>query len=257
MRDPNGPLHTTSDGTGEPVVFLHGYPLNLAMWEPQVKTLSRSCRMVRVDLPGFGDSIGSAPPTTQQGFAESVRATIVGLGLARVSLVGHSFGGYIALQLVRDHPELVERLVLVSTRAGADSPESRLKRLATVARLESPSEHLDLQATSDALLSPATAAGGPVLEAVRRMVEAAPNPAVIAALLAIANRPDLTPSLAQIRIPTLVLWGEQDRLIPPGETKGLASGIRSAEGEGIPGAGHLSPMEAPERFDQAVVRFLA
>jgi pimeloyl-ACP methyl ester carboxylesterase len=252
------PLRFTSDGVGEPIVFLHGYPLHHAIWEPQLKALAAHHRIILIDLPGYGASSGHSVPTTQAGFAEAVRATLESIGATPATLVGHSFGGYVALQLHHDHPALFRRLVLVSTRSGADTPEAKAKRLATVARLGSPSEHLDYPATVSALVAPATeAAGGPTIELIRSIVQSVSNPTIVATLQAIADRPDLTASLRTVRVPTLVVWGERDRLIPPDQTQAMVGEIRSARGVGIPEAGHLSSLEQPSRLNQALSDFLA
>lgn len=248
---------TLERGSGPPVLFLHGYPLHRAMWMPQLTGLSDRYRVVLLDLPGYGTAIGASVPDTLAGFAEAVRATVEGDLGGKATIVGHSFGGYVALQLFRDHPALFERLILVSTRSGADSPEARQKRMAMVTKLEDPNEHLDVDDVAKTLLSEATWAGrGPVIEVVRAIVATAPNPTLRATLRAIAERPDNTSVLEKVRVPSLVLWGAGDRLIPPPQTQALATGIAGAQGVEIAGAGHLSPLEAPDVFDDAVRAFL-
>ncbi|MCI4333052.1 MAG: alpha/beta hydrolase, partial [Thermoplasmata archaeon] len=244
-------------GSGPALLFLHGYPLHRAMWMPQLTGLSDQYRVALLDLPGYGTSAAAAVPDTLSGFAEAVRAVVEGVFQGRATIVGHSFGGYVALQLYRDHPELFERLILVSTRAGADTPEAREKRLTTAERLARPAEHLDVDETARSLLSEATwSSGGPVVEVVRAIVASASNAAIIPTLTAIANRPDQGPVLPTVRVPTLVVWGGGDRLIPPAQTQALAAGIPGARGVEIAGAGHLSPLEAPTKFDGAVRSFL-
>jgi pimeloyl-ACP methyl ester carboxylesterase len=244
-------------GSGKAVVFLHGYPLHRAMWMPQLSGLSDRHRVALLDLPGYGTMAGAKVPDTLSGFSESVRSVIEGEFGGKATIVGHSFGGYVALQLYRDHPNLFERLVLVSTRSGADSPEAREKRMATAKRLSLPAEHLDVEETSKSLLAEGTwAGGGPVPEVVRAIVAAASNPTIVRTLTAIANRPDNTPVLATIRVPTLVMWGAGDRLIPPDQTKALVGAVPGGRGVEIPRSGHLSPLEAPAEFDAAVRSFL-
>jgi 3-oxoadipate enol-lactonase len=256
VSNTSDPRTTLERGTGPTVVFLHGYPLHRAMWMPQLTGLSDRYRIVLLDLPGYGTAVDAAVPDTLSGFAEVVRGTVEGQRGGKATIVGHSFGGYVALQLFRDHPDLFERLILVSTRSGADSPEAREKRYAMVRKLEDPKEGLDVDDVAKTLLSEATwSARGPVIEVVRAIVAAAPNP-LVRTLRAIADRPDLTPVLKGIHVPSLVVWGSGDRLIPPAQTQALVSGIEGAEGVAIPDAGHLSPLEAPDRFDDAVRAFL-
>ena len=243
-------------GTGRPIVFLHGYPLHRGMWSRQLGTLSRRFRVLLIDLPGFGTSSEAPVPTTLPGFAVAVGEAMDGVLDGPAAIFGHSFGGYIALQMFHDRPERFSALGLVGTRAEADAPDARERRLETARRLEDPAERLDLAATVRGLLAPTTLAdGGPVVEATTAIVRAATNRAIVGALRAIAGRPDLTGVLPTVDVPTLVVWGADDQLMPPARTQALAVGISGAIGAPIAGAGHMSPLEAPEAFDRAVVEF--
>ena len=243
-------------GSGRPLVFLHGYPLHRGMWARQLATLTTRFRLLLVDLPGFGTNSGGPVPDTLAGFASSVGELIDPIVDGPAAIFGHSFGGYIALQMYRDRPDRFSALGLVGTRAEADAPEARERRLETARRLEDPTEHLDVAATTKGLLAPSTlAGGGPVVDATTALVRAAPNRAIVGALRALAGRPDLTSVLPTVDVPTLVVWGTDDQLMPPARTQALAAGISGAIGAPIAGAGHLSPLEAPEAFDRAVVEF--
>jgi 3-oxoadipate enol-lactonase len=244
-------------GQGTPVVFLHGYPLNHEMWLPQLERLSARCRVVLLDLPGYGLARADPVPDTLSGFAESVHQSLSQHLPKRTVVVGHSFGGYVALELFRTHSDDFEALVLTNTRSEADAPEAREKRLATARRLEDPKETLDVEATVRGLFAPATwQAGDRVVDIARAMVRSAPAPTVIHTLRAIARRPDLTPVLSAISVPTLVIWGEEDQLIPPAQTRSMVTLIAGATGVGVPRAGHLPSLEAPGPFGEALENFL-
>ncbi|MCI4369472.1 MAG: alpha/beta hydrolase [Thermoplasmata archaeon] len=244
-------------GRGRPVVFLHGYPLNHAMWEPQLKALSTDHRVILFDLPGFGVAQDWPVPNSLSGFVRIVYRTLAPhLGTPAV-FVGHSFGGYLALALFEKHPELFAALVLTDTRSEADSVEARTKRLATARRLENPAEHLDAEELTRSLLAPATwEAAGPVVGKVRQVVREATSAAVIGSLRAIAYRGDLTPVLATVRVPTLVLWGTEDKLIPPSQSQAMLEHLPNAIGAGVPGAGHLPSLENPQAFSRAIRELL-
>jgi 3-oxoadipate enol-lactonase len=245
-------------GGGPALVFLHGYPLNHSMWQSQLEALSTDHRVVLLDLPGFGLAAERSVPDTLEGFAERVQDLLAHHVPGRAVIVGHSFGGYVALQLFREHPERFAGLVLADTRSEADSVEAREKRLALVQRLEKPGETLDVEESTRGLLAPATwEAGGPLVDRVRAMVRDARSPALRGSLSAMAHRPDLTPVLASINVPTLVVWGEEDRLIPPSQSRSMVARIRGGEGVGIPGAGHLPAVEAPGPFESALRSWLS
>jgi len=223
------------------------------MWVPLLDTIPTGIQPALLDLPGYGLAEDWPVPEGLAGFAESVHQTLSGRFRGPVVLVGHSFGGYVALQLYRDHPDQFRGLVLTNTRSGADSPEAREKRLATVQRLQDPTQTLDVEATTRGLVAPRTwDAAGPVVEAARTMVRAARSPTVCSTLRAMAGRSDLTPVLATIHVPTLVIWGEEDQLIPVSETQSMVARIAGASGQGISGAGHLPSLEAPVEFGRAL-----
>jgi pimeloyl-ACP methyl ester carboxylesterase len=232
-----------------PIVYLHGYPLDHRIWEPSVAGSEFASRSWLLDLPGYGRSGGIAPPDTLRGFSEWVHRTLRERSPTPAIIVGHSFGGYVALQLYQDHPDQFRGLILTNTRSEADSEEARTKRMETVKRLGQPGEGLDLTATVRALVSPRTWEGqGPVVDSLKEIVRSVPPATLIATLQAIAGRANLTPVLEKIRVPTLVIWGEEDQLIPPQQTRAMVARIPGASGVGIGGAGHLPSLEASGRF---------
>ena len=251
------PLPTIVRGNGDPVVFLHGYPLTHETWKEQLDPLSTDHKIVLLDFPGYGMAASQPIPTTLTGFSESVHTTLHTLSLSPATIFGHSFGGYVALQLYRDHPDDFRALGLVSTRAEADTPEARAKRRATIERLRLPGGTLDIEDTVRSLVSEATARQRPaVVRTVREILQSVPTGTIIPTLQAIADRPDLTPVLSRIQVPALILWGENDGLIPKAQTQSLVERIRGAEGSGFPESGHLAFLESPEAFNRTVRRFL-
>jgi 3-oxoadipate enol-lactonase len=256
MAPPNVLPHE-DQGAGSPVVFLHGYPLNRTVWKAQTDAPVDKQRAIALDLPGYGQATTVPTPDALYGFTEAVAESIQELASPPAVIVGHSMGGYIALQLYASHPELVRALVLVSTKAEADTEEARAKRLTTISRLRQEGPGPYSVETARQLLSPANASNNPDLfHRVLQIVRSAPVSAMVPSLLALADRPDFTETLKEIQVPTLVIWGEDDRLIPPDATKRLVQGIPKAQGVGIPGAGHLSPMETPGPFGDAIQKFL-
>jgi len=244
-------------GAGRTVLFLHGYPLNHEMWQSSLNALSKDHHVVLLDLPGYGLARDWPVPDTLAGFSEKLQLTIASRFPGPIVLVGHSFGGYLALQLYRDAPEQFSGLVLTNTRSQADTPEARAKRLETVQQLEEAGGSLDTEAVARSLVAPATwASGGAPVETVRSMVREVRPTTVTASLRAIADRPDLTPVLASIAVPTLVVWGEDDQLIPPEQTQAMVAQIPRSVGVGLTGAGHLPSLETPGPFVNAVHELL-
>ena len=257
-RDPEAILPIRDIGDGPPVVFLHGYPLDHRMWGPDVGRFLPRHRIILVDLPGYGDAQTMASPDSLEAFSEAVDRTLQALSLGGATIVGHSMGGYIALQLYRTHSERFGSLVLTNTRSKADSPEARDTRLAAAARLARPGESLAVEDTVRSLLATRTIDTKPdVVDRVREIVRSVHSDRLVPTLRALANRPDFTPVLPNIRVPTLVVWGDSDGLIPPAQTSEMVTRIPGAVGQEIPGAGHLPSLEAPKDFYGSLDRFLS
>lgn len=244
-------------GEGLPVVLLHAFPLNRAMWAPQREALSGKFRLVTPDLRGFGQSGIGEGESTMELLADDVHALLLELRLDRVVLGGLSMGGYVTFAFYRKFPRAVQGLILADTRAQADSEEARQGRfeIASLAEREgvtAVTEHL-----LPKLLGESTLEGKPeVVERVRAMILEAPPAGVARALRGMAARPDSTPLLGQIQCPALVLVGAEDKLAPLAEAESMARAIPLARFETIPAAGHLSNLEQPVAFSAALENFL-
>lgn len=244
-------------GQGLPVVFLHGYPLTHQIFEPQLEPISRDHHAILLDLPGYALAAGQSVPDSLSGFADRVHEFLAERFSTRVVLLGHSFGGYIALELMRRHPEQLRALILADTRSQADTPEARQKRIATADCLQTPGEQLDSAQIARTLVARSTwEKNGPLVDHVRSIAASVPTRTVIATLRALADRPDLTPVLATIRVPTLILWGVDDQLIPPSQSAAMVPLVPGCTGEGLAGAGHLPSLESPDAFSRTILTFL-
>lgn len=248
----------TDQGSGTPVLFIHGYPLSKAMWEPQVKALSANCRVITVDLRGHGESDAPLWLYTMDFFADDILALLDHLSIDQVVLVGFSMGGYIAFAFYRKYKNRVKALILADTRPQADSPEGKLNRFKSAQTAYKEGAGPIAEAMIPKLLTPQTLQGRTeIVQAVRRMITSTPVPGIVGDLMAMAERPDSVPLLSEIRCPTLIIVGEQDGLTPPADAKLMAEKIKNAKLEVIPGAGHLSNLEQPDSFNKAVQKFLA
>jgi pimeloyl-ACP methyl ester carboxylesterase len=246
-------------GAGRPLVLLHAFPLHAGMWAPQLAAVPPGWRYVAPDLRGFGPE-GATPATDSAAgpsiddHAVDVAGLIEELGLGRIVLAGLSMGGYVAFALLRRAAHLVRALVLANTRADADSPDGRAGRDRMIALVEREGiEPLVREVLPRLLASPAGAAG----DRVRALIRENRPVAITQALRALTTRPDSTPLLDAIGVPTLVIGGASDAITPPAETEGLARGIPGATFEIIEGAGHLSSIERPDAFNRVLIRFLA
>jgi 3-oxoadipate enol-lactonase len=243
-------------GQGDPVILLHGFPLHRGIWKGQIETLAAKNRVIAFDLPGYGQASTFHCPETLDGFTAIFDASAHAIASPPAVLMGHSMGGYLALEQYGAHPERVRALILTSTRSEADSDEQAEKRHETIARLRQDGPGSFSVQTARNLLAPANASNPDLFTTVLQAIRSAPVSSLVATLLTLASRPDFTDFVASIQVPTLVIWGAEDRVIPPERSKALAAAIPGAKGVEIPGAGHLPFLENPAAYNQAVLEFL-
>jgi len=245
-------------GQGLPVVLLHAFPLSRAMWQPQVQALQKDYRLIVPDLRGFGGTEGFAGTPSVEQMADDAAALLEKIRVTEpVVLGGLSMGGYVALAFVRKYPARLRALILADTRAEPDSAEARANRDTLIAFAEAHTARDVIEQMMPKMVSDETRAQRPqVVEEVRRLASAQPTAAMVGALRALRERPDSVPTLAGIAVPTLVVVGSDDVLTPPGVAESLAARIPGARRVVIPGAGHLSNLEQPELFNDAVRSFL-
>ncbi len=244
-------------GQGPAVLFLHGFPLSLGMWDAQ-EALSDRYRIVRFDARGHGGSGVGDSALTMDRIAEDAAILIERLRLGPVILAGCSMGGYAAFAFAQKHPSLLRGLVLVDTKAGADSPEARKGRGELAAKVMKDGPPAALEAFLPKLVGETTKASrADVVAKIKDMVLATPKQGISDALHGIAARQDSTPFLREIAVPTLVICGEEDVITPRAEAEILQKGITGAELAVIPKSGHLPPMETPEEFNAVLGKFLA
>ena len=248
-------LYYREAGEGPLAVFIHGFPLDHTMWLDQLAGLRHLRRCVALDLRGFGRSAPvGGDGLSMGGMADDVAALIAHLGADAADVVGLSMGGYVALALWERHPNLVRTLVLADTRAVADTEEGREKRNAMIQRvLDQGRVALGAELTGTLLGKEPT----PRAQArLRTMVETTRYETLVAAIEGMKRRRDRTPLLSGITVPMLVLYGEEDALIPPEAARELAAAaVPEARLVAIRRAGHLPPIEQPEAVYRVLDEF--
>lgn len=234
-----------SDG----LLLVHAFPLDARMWERQ----RFGATTVAPDLPGFGMTPSAGPTMTMALAADHCLQAAAAAGLDRFVVCGLSMGGYVTFELWRRAKDRIAGLVLANTRAGADTPEAAAGRLDLAARLRS--EGNVLAENPPPLL--AENAPEELQQRVKGWVADQSAEAIAAAALGMAERPDSTGDLAGIDVPTLVITSDGDRLIPADLTTPMGDQIRGAHVEVLQGVGHLSNVEAPDRFTELLREHVA
>ena len=252
-------LEYSDAGPGPVVVLLHGFPLNRSMWSGQLTGLGSVYRVIAPDLRGQGSTPAPEGAYTMDVMADDLIETLDALGLHEpLVLGGLSMGGYVALAAMAKYADRFRALILMDTRAAADTPEAAANREMGARQIEATG---DVASMVDMMLprlfSPLTRERGPEVMAEARDAMVSTQPlGVIGALRGMAVRPDRTGLLPSIRVPTLVLVGSDDVISTPDEMRGVAAAIPGARFEVIPEAGHLSPLERPAACNEVIRDFL-
>ncbi|HTT42149.1 MAG TPA: alpha/beta fold hydrolase [Steroidobacteraceae bacterium] len=256
-----GALHHEIRGQGPDLVLLHGWSLNLHVFDELTRELARRYRIIRIDLPGHGGSDWDPRSVTPAAQAWRVHETLAPLS-ERYALLGWSLGGQFALDLAAAMPAPIERLVLVSTTprflAAPGWPfgtaPALLERLAARLQREDPQaieEFLKLQVRGN---NPRTAAR--VLQGLRAAIRAgAAQPQALAHGLERLRQADLRPALSAVRMPALVIAGTHDRIVRPAASRALAA-LADARYVEFAAAAHVPFLSHPKRFAEVLEGFL-
>lgn len=243
-------------GRGSPVVFLHAFPLDRTMWAAQTSALAAEQRCLVIDLRGFGET-AAAPPYSMDRYADDVAAVLDTAGVDRATVVGLSMGGYVAFALWRRHPHRVRALVLADTRASSDAADARDRRHELIEVARTGGAEAVAARQSVGILGKTTRERRPdIVSTVHGIMGRASVDGIVGALQAMLARPDSTPTLATISVPTLVVAGEEDVITSPKEARALHQQIAGSRLEILSGAGHLSNIERPAAFNAVLSEFL-
>jgi pimeloyl-ACP methyl ester carboxylesterase len=241
------------------LVLLHAFPLDARMWAPQVEALAGTYQVIVPDLRGFGTARDQAIEEAGMDLlADDLLRLLDDRELDRVVLGGLSLGGYVALAFMRHHAERVSGLVLLDTKASADGDQAREDRLKMAERALAEGTGFVPEVMLPKLLGQTSRDHRPeVVEQVTALIREQTPEAVAGAQRGMAARAATTDVLATIKVPTLVVTGEEDVVTGPEVGRDLAAGIPGARFLLVEEAGHLVNLEQPEIVNEALLDFLA
>jgi YbgC/YbaW family acyl-CoA thioester hydrolase len=243
-------------GDGPALLLVHGFPLDRSIWAHQVATLA-GWRRIAPDLRGLGATVAPDDDYSIAAYADDLVGLLDRLRVSRAVVAGLSMGGYIAFEMMRRYRDRVAGLILCDTRADADSAEGRAARDAMMALANEQGVGVVAERLLPRVLGRTTQLTQPhVVEQVREMMNRTSVAGMVGALRAMRERPDSTPLLPAIDVPTLVVVGQEDEMTPAVVAKAMTDAIPSAAMTIIAGAGHLSPLEAPSAVSRVLAEFL-
>lgn len=227
------------------------------MWEGQLALADRGWRVIAPHFRGFDGGDGDPPAQSVDDYAGDVVDLLDALHIHEAVVGGLSMGGYVAFALLRHAARYIQGLILADTKAPADTAEGVEGRTRMIALVGSKGPAGVAEEMIPKLLGETTRRTRPeVVDRVRALATSSSAEAIAGALRALMTRPDATPQLPTIHVPTLVVVGEEDAVTPRAAAEEMHRGIAGSELIVIPAAGHLSNLEQPAAFDAALVRFL-
>ena len=252
------PAATPPRGQMRTVVFLHAFPMQAAMWESTAGAMPEGWRAVAPDLRGFGES--PLPQPASHGMAEmagDVVDLLDHLEVGEAVVFGCSMGGYVLFEMLRNAPAYLSAIGLVSTRPGADNEEGRKNRQKAIDLVDREGADALAAQMIPKLLGASTQRDRPdLVKHARNLIVANTTDGIKAGIASMMGRSDSTPLLARINVPTLIVAGAEDTLIPPAEAEAMHTVIPASGCEIMPVAGHLPNLEQPAAFDALVSKFL-
>ena len=246
-------FYEDTGGDRPPIAFSHGLFMDGSMFEPQVEALSDRYRCVTWDERGHGQTGGATGPFTYWDSADDLAALLRSLGIERAVLAGMSQGGYLSLRAALAHPHLVQGLILIDTQAAAEDPEVMPYYQQLLERWMTQGMDDELAATIEAIV---LGQGYVDAERWKSSWEHLRPDNVQQIFATLAGREDLTDRLGEIRVPALVVHGDQDAAISADRAQALADGLPESELVPIEGAGHASNLTHPDLVTPHIARFL-
>ena len=252
-------LNYVDEGRGPVLLLVHGFPLDHTMWQYQIADLKDEMRVIAPDLRGFGMSGVTAGTVTMAQMADDLAGLLDALRISEpVYFCGLSMGGYVAWQFIERHRKRLAGVILCDTRAVADTPKERETRLETAEKVVKEGPGFIAEAMPKRLFAERTHQEQPkVVQETREVIRRTAPEGIAAAARGMAARPDVSGKLGGMEIPALVIVGSEDAISKAEEMRTIAEELPISMFVEIPGAGHMSPLEAPDVVNRAISDFVS
>jgi pimeloyl-ACP methyl ester carboxylesterase len=239
------------------ILFVHGFPFDHHMWQEQVEEFSKDYLCACYDVRGLGESEVGDGQFTMESFVDDLEMIIDNSELEKPILCGLSMGGYISLRAMERFQNKFSALILCDTKSEADNNEGKLKRAAAIKLINTDNfdefiETFVLSCFGETFVKENNAEYRKVVD---RSKKNSPI-GVKGCLLAMLGRTDTTENLSKINLPTLVICGSEDKLSPPEVMKFMSDKIPGAKFVLLQKAGHMTPIEQPEKINKTIKEFL-
>lgn len=244
----------TDAGEGKAIMFIHAFPTDQRLWEAQKNELKNHFRVVTLDLWGFGASTATdGRARTMSDYAAQVNELLVKLHIDSAIIAGESMGGYIALAFLEHYPQQVDGLILSNTQSIADNEEAKKKREQTAVDVLTNGSTQFVEGFLLKALSPN--ATEQTKNTLKDIATSQTPTGIASALRGMALREETTHLFAKTEVPILFITSDNDLVIPSQRTREMQALARNSKLVVIPGAGHLTSLEQPKQWNQAVMDF--
>lgn len=239
------------------IIFVHGFPFNKWMWTKQITEFKNNFRVIAYDVRGFGDSEMGNVKFSVQLFSLDLIGLMDALHIEKATLCGLSMGGYIAFSAMANFPHRFSRLVLCDTKCAGDDAGAKGKRMKTIDSIKENGKDKYVEESLKILFSPNSFVASPaIVSKIREMITVTSEDVLIRTLHALAERNDHCGLLPSLNVPVMLVVGRDDVLTPPGVMQKMHEKIPGSVIHVIENAGHLSPLEKPEKFNRLLNSFL-
>ncbi|MDP3916625.1 MAG: alpha/beta fold hydrolase [Bacteroidota bacterium] len=240
------------------IIFIHGFPFNKSMWNDQTEVLTEKCRVIAYDVRGFGNSEAGTDDFSIELFVSDLINLMDALKIEKAMLCGLSMGGYIALNAIKNYPKRFSALILCDTNCVADTPEAVEKRMMTIEKIDKYGVELYANESIKNLFAPISfVTNQEKIAVVKEMIMKAIVQSLSSTLLALTRRKETCNNLPDIKVPVLIMVGEDDKITPPVAARQMHKNIKGSILNVIENAGHLSNIENSYEFNIYLEKFIS
>jgi 3-oxoadipate enol-lactonase len=240
-----------------PIIFIHGFPFSHLMWEPQLSALPGSVHAIAYDIRGHGSSSVGDGQYTIDLFVDDLIALIDRLDMEKAVLCGLSMGGYIALRTIERYAERVAGLILCDTKSEPDSNDAKINRASSIRSIKANGVNVFAEEFVKNIFWERTFDKNPgIVTFIKQIISANPLLGICGTQIALAARTDTSSVLSAIRIPTCIIVGEHDKLIPSSSVQAMHKSITGSELHILSNAAHMTNLENTKDFNNVLFNFL-
>ena len=232
------------------IIFIHGFPFNMSMWNTQIESLTNYCRVITYDIRGFGNSDAGKEDFSIELFAKDLISLMDALKIDKTILCGLSMGGYITLNAIENYAGRFNALILSDTSCKADTTEAKGKRMKAIESIRNDGvEKYADESIENLFAAESFTNRAKEIAAVRKMIVNTSVQSLCNGLLALSMRKETCSILKKIKVPVLIIVGKEDRITPPAAAKFMHEKVKDSFLKVLEHSGHLSNMENSEEFN--------